>query len=134
MTITIDTNVLVRLITADDLAQTELAQAEVRAADRVVVTLVALCETVWVLRSRFGFGRQEIAAAIEDVLDIPTLIVDRPVVEAALRHLRQGGDFTDSVIAGEGRGMGGAAFVSFDKKAVRLLNASGLVSRFPEIS
>jgi len=130
LTITIDTNLLVRLITADDLAQTQLAQGEVRAADRVVVTLVALCETVWVLQSRFALDREHIAAAIEDILDIPTLIVDRAVVETALQHLRNGGDFSDGVIAGEGRDLGGV-FVSFDKKAVRLLNEFGLVSRMP---
>lgn len=131
MTIAIDTNVLVRLIAADDPPQTQAARREVLEADQVIVTLVTLCETVSVLRSRFGFGRTEIAAAIEDVLGIPTVVMDRPVVEFGLRRLRDGGDFTDAVIAGEGRALGGQTFVSFDRRAVRRLNTLGLVSRLP---
>lgn len=131
MTITIDTNVLVRLIAADDPLQTQAARKDVVQAEWVIMTLVTLCETVWVLQSRYGFGRAEIAASIENILGIPALVVDRPVVQLGLAHLRNGGDFTDAVIAAEGREMGGLEIVSFDRKAVRRLTASGLMSRVP---
>lgn len=131
MTITIDTNVLVRLIVGDDPDQTQSARIEVLQAERVVVTLVALCETAWVLKSRYGFGRTEITTAIEVFLAVPSVIVDRPVVERGLEHLKDGGDFTDAVIAAESQSLGGHTFVSFDRKAIRRLNASGLASRLP---
>ncbi len=39
--------------------------------------------------------------------------------------LNADGDFADGVIAFEGQWLGGEIFVSFDKKAVALLTASG---------
>lgn len=96
-----------------------------------MVTLVALCETAWVLESRYGFGRTDIGTAIEVFLAIPSVIVDRPVVEHGMEHLKDGGDFADAVIAAEGQSLGGQTFVSFDRNAIRRLNASGLVSRLP---
>ncbi|WP_269515877.1 type II toxin-antitoxin system VapC family toxin [Brevundimonas subvibrioides] len=131
MTITIDTNVLVRLIVGDDADQTRSARTEVLAAERVVVTLVALCEAVWVLKSRYGFGRAEIGSAIGVFLSIPSVIVDRPTVEHGLAHLNEGGDFTDAIIAAEGLALGSQSFVSFDRKAIRRLTQSGLAARLP---
>ena len=46
-------------------------------------------------------------------------------VEAGLEILEAGGDFADGVIAYEGRWLGGEAFVSFDAKAVNLLERRG---------
>jgi predicted nucleic-acid-binding protein len=39
--------------------------------------------------------------------------------------LNASGDFADGVIAYEGNWLGGEVFVSFDKKAVKLLEAKG---------
>jgi len=39
--------------------------------------------------------------------------------------LDAGGDFADGAIAYEGRWLGGDIFVSFDRKAVRLMEAQG---------
>jgi len=97
-----------------------------------VVTTVALCETAWVLKSRYGFDRTDIAAALSALVAIPSVIMDRSVVELGLAHLRDGGDFTDGVIAGQGQTQGSETFVSFDQKAVRLLTQSGIASRLPE--
>ena len=40
-----------------------------------------------------------------------------------------GGDFADGVIAYEGNWLGADTFVSFDKKAVRLMEAQGVSAR-----
>jgi predicted nucleic-acid-binding protein len=55
--------------------------------------------------------------------------VNRPAVEAGLSVLEAGGDFADGVIAFEGRWLGGEAFLSFDKKAVALLESLGQAAR-----
>lgn len=57
------------------------------------------------------------------------IAVNRPAVEAGLIVLEAGGDFADGVIAYDGRWLGGETFVSFDKKAVRLLTAQGQAAR-----
>jgi predicted nucleic-acid-binding protein len=43
--------------------------------------------------------------------------------------LDAGGDFADGVIAHEGNWLGADTFVSFDKKAVRLIEAQGKSAR-----
>ena len=43
--------------------------------------------------------------------------------------LDAGGDFADGVIAYEGNWLGADTFVSFDKKAVKLMEAQGVSAR-----
>jgi len=74
-------------------------------------------------------ARADIAASIRAVLDISNVAVNRPAVEAGMSVLEAGGDFADGVIAYDGRWLGGETFVSFDKKAVRLLTAHGQAAR-----
>ena len=59
-----DTNVLLRYVLADDPVQYRLALEIMKRAEAVVVTNVALCELAWVLRSRYGVSRENIAATI----------------------------------------------------------------------
>jgi predicted nucleic-acid-binding protein len=47
-------------------------------------------------------------------------------LEAGLATLRAGGDFADGVVAHEGQWLGGEIFVTFDAKAVALLNAQNI--------
>jgi predicted nucleic-acid-binding protein len=55
--------------------------------------------------------------------------VNRSAAEAGLAILSTGGDFADGVIAYEGNWLGADTFVSFDKKAVRLIEAQGKSAR-----
>ena len=55
--------------------------------------------------------------------------VNRPAAEAGLALLDAGGDFADGVIAYEGSWLGADAFLSFDRKAVRLMEAQGWSAR-----
>jgi predicted nucleic-acid-binding protein len=45
--------------------------------------------------------------------------------EAGLALLEAGGDFADGVIAYEGSWLGADVFLSFDKKAAKLIEAQG---------
>jgi predicted nucleic-acid-binding protein len=123
--ITADTNILVRVAVNDELEQARQARDLLRDAATVVLTLPALCEFVWVVQR--GYRRQagEIAAAIQQLLSAPALVVDRPAAAAGLAMLAAGGDFADGVIAFEGRRLGGEVFVSFDRKAVELVASRG---------
>jgi predicted nucleic-acid-binding protein len=121
MNITADTNVLVRAIVEDDPAQSAFAQKTLGAAQLVAVTLPALCELVWVLARGYKIPADRIASAIRRLTSVESVAMDRAAAEAGLAMLDAGGDFADGVIAHEGRLLGGAVFVSFDKQAVQLL-------------
>jgi predicted nucleic-acid-binding protein len=123
--ITADTNVLVRAMTGDDKRQSKIAQTELAKADVVAVALPALCELVWVLSQGYKIPGVEIAEAIRRLINGVNVIVNRPAVEAGLALLDAGGDFADGVIAYEGHWLGADRFVSFDKKAVKLMEAQG---------
>ena len=129
MKVAVDTNVLVRAVVRDDLAQADVAAKVLAEAELIAVALPCLCEFVWVLLRVYQLQPSDIAAAIRALLATANLAVNRPAVEAGLRVLDAGGDFADGVIAYEGQWLGGEAFVSFDKKAVSLLAAQGLSAR-----
>jgi predicted nucleic-acid-binding protein len=128
MKITADTNVLVRALAEDHAEQSKVAQLALRKADIVALTIPTLCELVWVLRG-YKIRPSDIAETIRGLLNSANIVVSRPTVEAGLAMLDAGGDFADGVIAYEGNWLGADTFVSFDKKAVKLMEAKGVAAR-----
>jgi predicted nucleic-acid-binding protein len=94
-------------------------------ADVIALALPALCELVWVLSQGYKIPSAEVAEAIRRLMNGVNVRVNRPAVEAALALLDAGGDFADGVIAHEGRWLGADCFISFDKKAVKLMETQG---------
>lgn len=125
MRITVDTNVVIRFLIADDARQHALAQQAMETADALVFPIVTLCETVWVLERHYRLARAEIISMLRALIETETAEFDRPAVEAGLLILEAGGDFSDGVIAHLGRMNGSDVFVTFDRKAVRLLGEAG---------
>jgi predicted nucleic-acid-binding protein len=125
MKITADTNILVRAITGDDARQSRLAQAELANADVVALAVPALCELVWVLSKGYKIPSADIAEAVRRLMNSVNVVMNRPAVEAGLALLEAGGDFADAVIAYEGSWLGADTFVSFDRQAVKLIEARG---------
>lgn len=125
MKVTVDTNVLVRAVVRDDIAQADLAAKLLKDADLIAVPLACLCEFVWVLRRLYRLDVADIAAAVTALANTKNVAVNRAAVEAGLAVLKAGGDFADGVIAFEGAWLGGETFVSFDKQAVALLSPMG---------
>ena len=121
----LDTNVLLRLIVGDDEAQQKMAIETPEAAELVAISVHAFCEFAWVLDRSYGVQRTDISAAIRHILDMRNVVANRPTIEAGLAVLDAGGDFADGVIAFDGQWLGGETFVSFDKKAVKLLEGQG---------
>jgi predicted nucleic-acid-binding protein len=121
----VDTNVLVRLFVDDDPAQTEIAVDALSSAEIMAISLQAFCELSWVLSSTYQVPLRDIAAAIRRLLDTSNVITNRPAVEAGLAVLDAGGDFADGVIAYDGQWLGASTFLTFDKKAARILAGHG---------
>jgi predicted nucleic-acid-binding protein len=129
MRITADTNVLVRAIVEDDERQSKTAQAALAKADLIALALPALCELVWVLSQGYKIPTAKIAEAIRRLMNGTNVVVNRPAAEAGLALLDAGGDFADGIIAYEGSFLGADTFVSFDKRAVKLVEAQGVPAR-----
>jgi predicted nucleic-acid-binding protein len=125
MKIAADTNVLVRAIAEDHKHQSRAAQTALKNAELVAIPMPSLCELVWVLSQGYKIPPHQIAEAIRRLMNSANVVVNRAAVEAGLAPLEMGGDFADGVIAYEGNWLGADTFVSFDKKAVRLLGARG---------
>jgi predicted nucleic-acid-binding protein len=127
--ITADTNLLVRMLVDDEPRQAALARSELANAELVALTATALSELVWVLRRGYRLTSAEIAGGLRTLLNGSNVLADEALVEAGLAHLDAGGDFADGVIAYEGRWLGADEFVSFDRKAVRLVASRGQTAR-----
>jgi predicted nucleic-acid-binding protein len=127
--ITADTNLLLRAVTEDHPKQSAMAQAELAGAELIALPMPALCELAWVLASRYHQSNPRIALTIRRLVNGGNVAVDRAAVESGLAFLDNGGDFADGVIAHQGRMLGGAVFVSFDKQAVKLLLSQDKAAR-----
>jgi predicted nucleic-acid-binding protein len=123
--ITVDTNVLIRAAVQDDVHQAREAAKVMQEADLVAVPDPVLCEFVWVLRRGYKKPVPDISDAIRRLMNGVNVVMNRSAVEAGLSVLDAGGDFADGIIAYEGDWLGGEEFVSFDSKAVSVLQSRG---------
>jgi|SRR5271169_6248418 len=122
----LDTNVIVRYLTQDDQVQSRKAAEIIEqrlTADRPgFVSIVAMIETVWVLDRAYDLTPQEIATAVERMLQTEVLLVpNEQEVYTAVIALREGrGSFADALIAALGIRAGCKHTLTFDHKALRL--------------
>ena len=80
----VDTNVLVRLLTADDPKQAAAAKSLFR-SQPIWIAKTVLLETGWVLRSLYGYQESAIREAFIKLLGLKNVHVeDEPSVAAAL--------------------------------------------------
>jgi predicted nucleic acid-binding protein len=114
--ISLDTNVLVRLLTRDDEAQFQKAYA-LFSKREVYICETVLLETEWVLRHAYEYPPAEIRGALRKVIDLPNVSVsDPPRVALALEWHEKGLDFADALhLAGSQHTEGMA---TFDKKLI----------------
>ena len=129
MKVTVDTNVLIRAAVQDDPAQARRASKVLQEAELVAVPVPILCEFVWVLRRGYKKSASDISDAIRRLMTSAKVAMNRPAVEAGLSVLAGGGDFADGVIAYEGSWLGAQEFLSFDSKAVSVLQSRGVHAR-----
>ena len=117
----VDTNIIVRYLTADHPEQFAKANALIRGEDVCVCTTVLL-ETEWVLRRGYRFSRDQIIAALTAFAGLPRVILEDPALVAkALDWMRRGMDFADALHLAKAAGC--EAFVSFDQRFAVVANA-----------
>ena len=118
----LDTNVLVRFLVRDDRTQARKAKALVdRLDDRdepAYVSDVVLCELVWVLTRSYGFGRNQVALALQQLAAARQLRFDSVdnVFRALAAYEHGKGDFADCLIREHARTAGCDTVMTFDQK------------------
>lgn len=118
----VDTNVIVRYLVADDDRQFARADAILGKTD-VFVPVSVLLEVVWVLGSSYGFRRDDILGALQDILGLPGLqVADAGAVARALEWYAKGLDFADAIHLAQAAGC--ERLLTFDRAFIR--SASGL--------
>jgi len=122
-----DTNVLVRLIVADDDRQTAAARDFVDGG--VWISHIALVELVWVLESVYDRPAKAIANAIEQLLEHQHVTLqDGEVVAAALGQFRRRPSigFSDCLLLEVARKAGHLPLGTFDRDLGKLDGAQSL--------
>lgn len=112
--IAIDTNIIVRVLTADDPTQTKIA-ADLLRSNAVWISKTVLLETEWVLRHGYKLPETTINTAFQKLLRLPQVHTEEPAcIALAIRWHAQGADFADAVhLASSGSC---ASLATFDKK------------------
>ncbi|MCP3957589.1 MAG: type II toxin-antitoxin system VapC family toxin [bacterium] len=119
--ISLDTNILVRLLVEDDEDQAatarDLLRRSIEAGEPCLVTVVAICELQWVLKRLYKVSREDRASAIEDLLlDDRYLIEESVTVGAAVVRFRNGkADLADYLIGLKSRSLGAEETATFDR-------------------
>jgi predicted nucleic-acid-binding protein len=123
----IDTNVLVRLITRDDVRQAAAAESFVEPG--AWVPLVVLVEAAWVLSTVYELSAKDLAKAIEMLLHHRDLVIqDAEAVAGALELFREKPalGFSDCLILQLARKAGNLPLGTFDRGLAKVEGAQKL--------
>lgn len=122
--IAVDTNILVRLMTADDADQAAAARS-LFSSEAIWIAKSVLLETAWVLWRRYGFEERAVADALSKVLGLRNVKVeDEEAVVAALALVGEGLELADAIHLSSRPA--GVVFVSFDRSFVRRARRAGV--------
>lgn len=126
----LDTNVLVRWLTNDDVAQCailgQVFDAAIGSADRLFVTVTVMLELEWVLRSKYRYDKPQVMAALNALLDVTELeFQTEPALEQALWLFKQTGsrDFADCLHIALVSQAGQGPLLTFDERASKVEGA-----------
>lgn len=121
----LDTNVLVRLLVRDDEQQAQRVRRLLLAAQGDGVSLfvadVVVLELIWVLRSSYGFSRQEQLDALELIADFPLAQLEsHDVVRRLIREGRASRtDLADLFIGLVANARGCSPTLTFDRRLAK---------------
>ncbi len=127
----LDTNVVVRYLVQDEPKQAKLASRIIEKAvadgKTLMISLVTLCEIVWVLERCYKLKREELIDVIRQLLQTQQIVVESEgVARQACLDFEHGAsvDFSDCLI-GRQNVLNGCSFTyTFDKNAAKKLHAA----------
>jgi predicted nucleic-acid-binding protein len=127
--VAVDTNIIVRLLTADDPRQTARAR-RLFESETIFLAKTVLLETEWVLRRLYRLEREPINRVLEALLSLPKVrCEDEALLRQALAWNRDGLDFADALHLASSRTADRCA--TFDRAMIKAATATGLVVAEP---
>ncbi|NLD36315.1 MAG: type II toxin-antitoxin system VapC family toxin [Desulfatiglans sp.] len=115
--ISVDTNIIVRLLTGDDKSQFEKAKA-LFLKENIFVTITVILECEWVLRYAYNFEQSEILNAFQSLFGLPNVHFETSEnILNAIEWCQRGMDFADALHLAQSKKAD--AFVTFDKKLIK---------------
>jgi predicted nucleic-acid-binding protein len=123
--IAIDTNVLVRLLVSDNVAQSK-ASHKLFSLEDIFIPDSVLLETEWVLRGVFDLTREDVCAALRRVCGLENVAVsDASLIAQVIDWHEAGFDFADALHLAYSKDQ--EAFKTFDASFIK--NAKRLTSK-----
>lgn len=122
----IDTNVLVRYLTQDDVAQSRKASAiienECTKENPGFINNIVLCELVWVLSRAYDYKKKDICFVLKSLFTCSEIMLENSDVAWSAYHDFENGnaDFADCLISHINKINGADSTVSFDKNCSKL--------------
>jgi predicted nucleic-acid-binding protein len=115
--ISVDTNIIVRLLTGDDQAQFKRAKT-LFAKENILITTSVILECEWVLRYAYNFNSLEVADAFQSVFGLSNVkLQETPVIYNAIEWYKHGLDFADAIHLA--KSLDSESFITFDKKLIK---------------
>ena len=135
MTALLDTNVLIRHLTGDPPDQASRATAYLASAQprQLLLLDLHLAETVFVLETRYGQTRADVARLIAAIMGLAAIDMEHPrrIARAAELYIDPGLDFADAYLIAAAEQGGLAEVVSFDEFDAKLRRSSAVSRREP---
>ena len=125
----LDTNVLVRYLVQDDeqqlIASKQLIQTALQAGEALYIPITVMLELEWVLRSNYGFSKEQINTVLVGLLSAAELSIDsEAALEIALSlYKKHSADFADCVHLALAHMAGERPLWTFDKAASKVEGA-----------
>ena len=114
--ISVDTNIIIRLLTKDDQPQYKKALSLFKKEYIYIPTTVVL-ETEWVLRYAYDFTSSNIISAFRSLFGLTNVELEDSIeIAQALEWNEQGMDFADALHLTKSKGTD--KFITFDKKLI----------------
>ena len=126
-----DTNILLRSFVRDDEAQTGAVTrwlAERTADDPVFISMIVLCEMVWVLRRNYRYPPDRVHDLLVAMLETEEFVLEDEAAISAILSSGRKTDLSDELIAYISRRAGCRATVTFDQHAASAVPGMELLS------
>lgn len=119
--ISIDTNILIRIIVEDNDIQAQKALKLINKEQEVFISALVICETAWVLESSYKLKKDEIIDVFENILRVSQFNIERSdaIWLALNEYKRINMDFSDCLIGAVAKINDSSPVMTFDKNASR---------------
>lgn len=121
----IDTNILVRYLTQDDIDQAQVVDqifnTYATSSNSIFINNIVICELIWVLERGYKYTKEIITKAIKQILSTEEFAFEnQELLWLALNHYSQNKlDFSDALIGVLNKKSGCAYTLTFDQSAVK---------------